>query len=905
MRHCLRRWVLICFITIPQLLSAQEVVSISGSFKNHTLSSVLSLLKERYGVVCSYDESLASDIPVSTNLRNENLQGALQKILHDTPLTYQVVGSRRALIYPKTTEESPFDVEAPEYMVISGSIIDSITKDPLPFASVRLPSLNRGCITELDGKFHFSLPSSTEEAVIEIRYLGYTTRQYKLNHKNFHKNLFFKLSPTDHNLQEVLISDGIEQSMEVADAASHIYFNPKESELLSGVGEPDILKTLQTLPGINIDEASDGWYIRGGTPGQNRVMFDGINTYSVDHFFGFFSAFNANAIKKVDVYRGNFSSKYGGRISAVVDITGRTANLDSVRWQANFNLLGANVLLESPLNHNNGSLLIAARGSYGNALGSNFYKQLLTRLTQPQKERYKESPGYDEGVSFDPYHKFYDTNIKFAFQPTKSDNISFSFIRSQDILNFGVAYQGMGGETVDEKSDFLRTLNQGASFQWGKQWRPNLYSKSYLTYSDYSTEYDYHSNWWQDSSTNARRNYIKELGLSTDIGWKLNDQHQIEAGFKFSKPQVRHLINETDTLHINNDDQANILALYMEDRFKVSRSLTLNYGIRYQFFSPTEKHYLSPRLSLNYKFTPKISLKAAWGRYYQFLSQITFVNHIHAGLEDDYWQLGGQDGMTVPKSDHYLLGLAYQTPLFLIDVETYYKSAYNLPYLYQPENEKFTGSVDPALVTTGSSHTWGVDIILQRKVGKYTGWLSYSLNEVSYQFNEINDSEPFSAPQDIRHQIKSVNQLRLGKWDFSLTWLYASGRPFTAAVLPEDGARQLRNDPHAQREMPNRSEDIMLGGLDPNQFFLMPGETNAERLPAYHRLDLGVSYSFRLAESGTGRMGVTIFNAYNQANIRAKRYHIVQTDPGQAPTLETTDVKHLGLVPNLFISLGF
>ncbi|MEM1121580.1 MAG: TonB-dependent receptor, partial [Bacteroidota bacterium] len=686
-------------------------------------------------------------------------------------------------------------------------------------------------------------------------------------------------------LDEVVVSGKSYKVMNASEGISTVQVSPAQLALLPNVGEVDIFRSLQLLPGVSgSNESSSGLYVRGGTPDQNLVLLDGMTVYNVDHFFGFFSAFNADEVKDVQLFKGAFPAKYGGRLSSVVDLTGKTGDPNKFHGNFGVNLLNAKASVQIPL-FKKGSLTLSGRRSYTDLIQSALYDKIFGVFSQT------ENPPDIEGLEIntvEPDFYFFDSNTKLSFNPTDKDVIAFSFYAGADhLVEFNdVSLPRFNGAVqidldIDEKSDWGNT---GLSGKWSRQWNPKLYTNLVAASSNYFSEYNRNLDIQvtlveRDSVVLAQNiltfedNDVRDLTLRLDNEYQLNSKHKLEFGFWGTLAEVDYKFVRDDTLTILNLQQAaKYGALYLSDTWSPSPKLSLNAGIRATYYDLSDDIYWAPRFSFQYNLTDNIKLKGGYGKHFQFVNRI--VNENVTEGSRDFWLLADDDLVKVSSADHFVLGAAYETDGYIFDVEAYRK---NLDHLADFSLRFQRNDIDlNQLFFLGSGYAEGIEFLMQKKSGAYTGWVTYTLARVRNDFPELNNGFEFSALHDQRHEFKTVHSYEWGNYRLAATFVYASGKPFT--------------EPAGQYSIE------LLDGRINN--YISVGAKNGSRLPAYHRLDFSAHY---LVETGKYDIdiGLSIFNFYNRRNVWYREYDFTETPP------IISEIRYLGATPNISAEIRF
>jgi len=773
---------------------------------------------------------------------------------------------------------------------LTGIVRDKKTGEALPFANVGVLGTTLGTYTNADGYFSLiNVPSDT--STLLITYIGYKTGTIFLSPDLPVTNLLIELELQSQTLTEVVISGEQQQLMNTNDKISMLKITPQKLATLPNIGEKDVIRSFQLLPGVSAaNESSSNLYVRGGTPDQNLLLYDGFTVYQVDHLYGFYSAFNSNAIKDVQLYKGGFESKYGGRLSSVTEITGKDGNSKGFNIGGEVSLLSFNVYAELPVGKRFTSL-VAFRRSYQGLLYDKIFKQFNTvnEVKQITFKGGKEPPGGGPSMTSTITSYFYDLNAKFTYKPSPKDILSLSFYSGSDRLDNGSSMGGGSGgggfSFTMENSDLTNYGNYGGALRWSRNWNSRLYGNSLVSFSNYYSTRDRTSSGTHSGGNNGpgsfnsgvnENNNLLDLSFKSDYSYGLNNKNQLGFGVFLTKYLISYDFGETDTSIVLSKNENGILGgVYLQDKIKPFNSkLTITPGIRLSYFSPTGKLYPEPRLSLSYNITDEVKLVGETGKYCQFANRVVREDILTGSR--DFWILSDNDKIPVSSAWHYIAGVSYENPMFLASIEGYYKditgvTEYSLRF--RPTREGTTYSEN---FYNGVGYATGLEFLLQKKTGNLTGWVSYTLGEARNKIAVYGENY-FPASQDVTHEFKLVSMYDFKHWSFSLTWLIASGRPYTAP----DGAYTIH----------------MLNGTE--QVFIDFGSKNSSRLPAYHRMDIGVNYHLCKKENNHewGNIGLSIFNIYNRRNIWYKEYQIIDGN------IIETDKLFLGFTPNLTFTL--
>ena len=780
---------------------------------------------------------------------------------------------------------SPNLIKAQKTIEIFGIVTNEKTGEPVYSATIGVSELGIGTITSEMGYFYLDVPSDT--VTITISYIGYEKHEIKLNKQLTESRIDILLTQTAENIEEVMIIAEKEKIIRVnPDVVSAVSISPELIAKLPNFGEVDIMRAFQLLPGISgSNETSAGLYVRGGTPDQNLILFDGMTIYHVDHFYGFFSAFNANSVDDVELYKGGFPAEFGGRTSSVLDIKGKPADMQEFNFGAGLSLLSFNAFAEIPLIKDKLSLQVSYRRSYTDMIQSGLYNNIFDMYNDAEDESPSFGGGSRMGVqqeTFEPSFYFYDLNTKLSYKHSDKDLFTLSLYNGKDNLdNSRIQTMGFSSENTTDITDILEWGNFGISSNWERKWNEKFKSDLSLSYSNYFSLYDKKIDLAEGGTSNLRKvntyedNDVKDLTLRIGNNWQISENNTLKFGGLITYNDIKYSYIQSDTINIiDKQNYGTQYAGYLQDKHVFFDKLIVNAGFRATYFDVTDKMYYEPRLSAILKLPYNLKLKAATGQYYQFISR-TVREDVLAGSKD-FWVLADNDNIPVSSAIHYIAGIEWEPGDYLFSAEAFYKDMTGL----SEYSMRFSGYRDDIqtneLFFQGDGTAKGLELLAQKKIGKVTGWLAYTYTEVIHDFPEMNNGLPFYALHDQTHEFKAVYSHEIGKWDLSATWIYATGTPYTA---------------------PEGEYQITL--LDGTQYdYIHVSNKNSYRLPAYHKLDLSGKYNFKLGNTKAS-IGLSIFNFYNHENIWYKEY---ETDEETGQLIETNITK-LGFTPNVSFNI--
>ena len=726
---------------------------------------------------------------------------------------------------------------------ISGQLKDGENGEDLPFATVSVKELpGIGVTSNIYGFYSLSLPKG--EFTIVYQFIGYSTAEKKLI---FDKDITvnIELSPSAQSLKEVVISAEKDNQNIISNEGSVTKLDAKSiKELPTFGGEVDIVKVMQTQPGVKTaGEGGSGYYVRGGGLDQNLVLLDEAPVYNPSHLLGFFSVFNGDAIKGATMYKGGMMPEYGGRTSSVMDIRMKDGNAKEFGVSGGLGIIASRLTVEGPIVKNKGSFLISGRRTYAD---------LFLGLSQ------------EEGLNQSKLY-FYDLNLKANYRISDKDRIFLSGYFGRDQFGF----------------DDVMGMNYGnatGTFRWNHVFSSKLFSNTSVIYSDYGYEFGF----GQDEDRIALQSVIKDYNFKQDFSLYASNKHTL----KFGLNAIHHTIEPGNlstgsNTGINSEDAEEKYsiegAFYIQDEFKLTERLGLNYGFRYSLFQQlgpgTEYSFnnkgeyedekvfdygeymqyyggFEPRLSANYLLNPISSIKLGFNRNYQYMHMLTNAT---SSSPTDTWIMSSKN-VKPQIADQVSLGYFrnFKDNMFETSVETYYKDMQNVIDYRSGANVFLNEQLEGDLVY-GDGRAYGVEFMVKKNKGKLTGWLGYTLSRSEKQFDEINNSSWFPARQDRIHDINLVAMYKINdKLTLSGNYIYYTGDAVTF--------------PSGRYEVDGKVVPYYT-------------ERNGYRMPDYHRLDLGLTWYTKKTEKFESSWNFSLYNTYGRENAYSISFRPNENDP--------------------------
>lgn len=760
---------------------------------------------------------------------------------------------------------------APATITLSGYVRDGATGENLIGATVVRPATRQGTATNTFGFYSLTLPASaTDSADLVVSFLGYDAvrRRVPLSRS---QALDFRPRPSAQQLETAVVTGSrTEAEGRIAETTRMGTINVPIAQLKQVpalLGERDVLRVLQLLPGVQSGgEGQTGLFVRGGSPDQNLMLLDGTPVYNASHLFGFFSVFNADALNNVELIKGGFPARYGGRLSSVVDITMKEGNTRKLHGEGGIGIVGARLTLEGPIGLRKAREQARATGADSAATadveapasfivsGRRTYIDILARpLIAAATE--------GEGV-FGYY--FHDFNAKLNWRVSRRDRLYLSGYTGYDKFYARIEDESSSssGRYESEARSSLGWGNLTTALRWNRELTDKLFLNTHLTYSRYQFDVRNES---EEKSTprggptvteSAALRYlsnIRDWSLKSDLDWVPSPDHYVRTGAQVIAHQFRpgaltikseSEIPENDfNLAAGTRTQGIEMGVYAEDDWRLTERLKINLGLRLTGFAVGGTFYPSvePRAAARYFLTDAWALKASYARMTQFIHLLTNAG---IGLPTDLW-VPSTPTVRPQRAQQVSLGLARTFARngedYEVTFETFYKPMRNL--IEYQEGASFLGNTSSdweSKITSGDGWAYGGEVLVQKKSGRTTGWLGYTLSWSNRRFAELNQGRLYPYRYDRRHNLSVVviheftPRVRL-----SGTFVYGTGNAITLS-----------------------RGRYSLGGYEQFEDY---GPRNSYRMAAYHRLDLDLSFT-KKKKWGEMVNSISLYNAYSRRN---------------------------------------
>lgn len=869
--------ILIAFCSLSVAVSGQQP-AIRIQLDHVELEEVLSRLETEYGFLFTYKAADIQGVTVSIQANNLSIGPFLDQLLKNRGFTWEIVDEKYILLsrLDGVNPHEPAGNEDP-LPLFYGSVIDSLTRKPLPFANVYFKRSGKGAYTSESGTFTFRNAWTPGDTII-VSYVEY--RDHMVPAQNLINNPGQAIPMQYQDFEDgfIVVTDYLTDGIDLGGNGQYTLIRPGRSGNLPGQVEPDVLHTIQFLPGISSPQGDAGSFnIRGGAADQNLLLWEDIPIYHSAHYFGMISAFNPFIIDKVKVFRGGFGPEYGGRISGVVDMRSPDHGSSESTFGAGMNMLYGYTQGQLSLSPQKVSLVYSLRRSFSELWRSPAFENITRRNQQGILQGNFDFSNLPPGIGITDQFDFTDTHLKFSARLSPENEVNAAFFYGQNHFDDFIT----DAKKPQEQTDKLKMNNHGLSTSFTHTWKPGLVSRLTGVSTSYTYDYLYDINWINDNGrdkSGVKRNEVDERQLHFSNEYTSLAGHTFKLGYHYTSYDVAYLIRQENDETILADERdhfnAGLHALYAGFSTTAENRIGLDIGIRSSYYEKTGKNYLVPRARLWYNLSPSVSLNASAGKYNQFISQLVEFRGDNAGIQTPIWVLAGSREVPVLNAVLYQTGLIFNKNSWVIDLQAYTREIKGLTSLATGFDPTPREGYD-----LGTSTVNGLDVLVKKRWKSYRTWVSYSLSKVDYHFPTFFDPD-FAAPFDQRHVFKWANLLTLHDFELSLGWEIATGKPYSLL----DNFEILTN--------PMGREEVRL----------LYQAYNAHRLSLQHHLDVSVQYHFESKKNGKfkGVLGSALYNIYGQQNTYNRDY-FVGFIPGQAPRIDLVDKASLGFTPNAVV----
>ena len=845
--HFFAAWAGLLLVSFPMALHAQEASRTS-------LKTYLIELEGRYDIKFSYvDEDLVGveiTPPASTDLN-----AVLQYLESQTQIKVKKLNERYYTLVKNTLVK------------VCGRVLDNFAENTVPGATVEVLDSDIALITDESGNFQIN--QVPRNGTLKVRFLGYITKYIPV------EDLVGKggcpeilLAQNFEKLDEVIVYEFLTSGIVKENDAS-ITLNTGELGILPGLIEPDVLQTVQALPGIkSIDETVSDINVRGGTNDQNLILWNGIKMYQSGHFFGLISAFNPYLTDQVTIYKNGTPARYGDGVSSVISMWTKNDIDGEFFGGAGFNLISGDVYGQFPINDRM-AFQLSARRSTTDFLDTPIYNSFESRAFQNSEVKNQQNQSVDREFDRDITFFFWDVSGKFLYDINDDHKLRLSFIGIDNDLLFTETNR----ETDQTSQSFLDQTNISGGLQMQNQWTDKLFTNLNAYYTQYQLEALGVSPDPRQQLT--QRNRIIESSIKINSLYELSEALTWGNGYQFLETGIRNFTRVTSPQFESNikgvirvhAPYSEITYRSFEDTFVASAGVRANHIANLGTFS---KLIFEPRLNLNFRVANYVRAEVLGEFKSQYTNQVIDLEQNFLGVEKRRWVLSDESTLPVTQSKQGSIGLNYAKNSLYIGLEAFYKQVDGISTItqgFQNENQ-FDGEI-------GSYEVKGLEFLINKKGDHFSTWLSYTYNKNDYTFEDI-DPNTFPNNLDVRHTVTVAGTYNINNLKLGMGLNYRTGKPYT--------------EPDEQSPLIPLAFPAEINYQSPN----------SSRLPEYFRLDASATYSFDLSRRIKANAGVSLLNLTDRENV-LNRYYQVSDDN----EVEQVDNKSLGLTPNFSFRVRF
>ncbi|WP_282125451.1 carboxypeptidase-like regulatory domain-containing protein [Marinifilum flexuosum] len=852
---------LLCVIHFSTFAQGKKIDIV---FENVGFTQVLTHLEKEFDLKFSYNVQLVENKKITISGRKLDKNEVFRIIEQQVPIVFKKISKRYYIVKQKPITD--FTISVSGYVKVKGS------GESLPGAEVIERTKYIGTSTDTSG--YFKLDNLHVWDTVQIRYLGFVTRLIPV--KEFSENLLILMEEDVHSLGEVLVREYLTSGIGRNENGS-FSIKPKILGILPGLTEPDVFESLQMLPGIQSpNENASGLHIRGGSPDQNLILWDGIKVYHSGHLFGAISAINPYVTNEIQVLKSGVNARFGNCISGVIDLDSGKDIPQKVEGGFGFNMTHSDLFLKTPLANKKLGVVVSFRRSYNDILGTFTERSLTKKTFQDTRKMYNEDGSDNVPLTNDVSFYYTDFSIKTIAQLSSRDQLTFSNLTLQNKLNYKT------NDTIldDSSKDYLKITNLGFHVTWQRKWSERFNHQLKLSSSKYDFDYNGGLRFeGEQYASTLKKNNIKDVNAELFSNYKISNEQNLFFGYQYGYYNTSfHIIaNEylypENSYNISDETYDHIHSFFIEYQINKSEKFFFNGGVRLNQLNKRGELFLEPRLHAELTLSRDLRFKLSGDIKNQSISQIIEYDTSDFGLENQLWTLSDGDVYPFLRSKQIGVGLIYNRNGWQFDIESYYKKVKGLTSL----TRGFSNDYDN--FSYGENAIYGLDFLVKKRIRNYRTWLSYSISKSDFKFPDIKGENWFPGNFDMRHNLTIANTYRYQNFEFSLGWRFHTGKPYSKIELNQ-------SDNHS--------------GIESNQI-------NNKRLSAYHRLDFSSTYEFRFSKSNQSKakIGFSLLNIYNRKNVLNTSYFIIGNPDSSDEKLIENKTISLRFTPNFSFRYSF
>ncbi len=811
-------------------------------------------------------QAVEKQYTVSFTFRDEDVDGRLIESPATNLSLTEVLGflqQQTNLVFTKLDERfiTIHNISRKDRNMVCGRLIDDETKEAIAGATIQQG--DEMVVSNNEG--YFELQDGISDIVIRIKSLGYkemifTTSELTSLPSSPCKIISLQLKTS--SLSEVVILNYLAKGIsKVVDGS--LVIQTKELGILPGLTEPDVLFTVQALPGIqSVDETVSNINVRGGTNDQNLVLWDGMKMYQTGHFFGLISAFNPYLTKEVNIIKNGTTTMLNDAVSSTIDIRSDDHVNTTLSGGAGLNMIYGDLLLKIPLSKRI-ALHVSGRRSIADIVKTPTYQSYFSRAFRGTEVTNSDTNNTDS-ISTGEDFKFYDVSAKFLYDITDKDKLRISFLKINNRINY--EENAYVDTVLNSKTSGLTQENVVGGISYSHMWNKKIRTSAQVYFSCYNLEainYDI-----PNAQRLIQQNEVEDTGLKLDTRFQITKQFDLFAGYQFYEVGITNLedINNPTFYRLIKKVLRTHVAFAESNYTSSSGNTNIRAGVRANFFTTFNAIRIEPRVSFNQRMGDHFSLEVLGELKSQTTMQVIDFQNDFLGVEKRRWVLANNKDIPFVKSKQASIAINFHNDNLLLVLEGYTKYVDGIVTSSQGFQNQFEN-----VRSIGKYASNGLEFLAKGNINKLTSWTSYSLSMSHYTFNDL-VPPGFPSNLDIRHRITWGASYQMTHWDFSAGVNWHTGKPYTQPLTASS-----TTDGNIQYQSPNSS-----------------------RLSSYWRVDISMRFAFQLSKKLRATTGISIWNVLNHYNV-IDAYYQINTD-GNIDSLQRSA---LGFTPNIMFRVAF
>lgn len=814
------------------------------------LKLILEQMSSKYDIKFNYLEDEIVIFKIIPPESEWSLQTKIDYIKKETKLQFKVINQKYYNIYDDKKTDKP----------LCGFLIDSETGLPIENATIQISESNTS--TTSNKKGYFELPKISSNT-IEIKHISYQPEFINPKDLNNTDCPKIKLISIPQELNEVSVQQYLTSGISVKKDGS-IIIKPNKFGILPGLIEPDVLQTMQQIPGIySVDETASNISVRGGTNDQNLFLWNNIRIFQTSHFFGLISAFNPLIAHTVSITKNGTSAFFGESVSSTTNISSYSNKIEESQTILSADLISAEFYSKIKLSEK-AIIKISGRRSLTDFFNSPTYENYSNRVFQNTVVTNFDNNEIVDYKSEDTFY-FYDLTAQYQQKIGTKNELTFDAIAIQNSLDINQS------SNLTSKNSNLNQQNFGGNLGWKTNWNENNSSQINISGSYYNLDATNES--IQNNQILNQQNTVLDIEIQLKNSNLISDNYTLNTGLQYDELAVTNFdaINTPEYSRENKEVSRTYTAV-AEGIFQSKNNNTfLNTGLRLNYFEKLNIFNIEPRLQFNQSLTKTLQLEILGEQKSQTLSQIIDLQQDFLGLENKRWVLANDQNIPIEKSNQIALGFIFKKNNWLITLDNFYKSISGIT----SESQGFQNQIE-FINTIGNYEVLGSEILIQKKINQFYTWISYTYNENNYLFNEIYNAQ-FANNYEIEHTLFWAGVYDWKKTKIALGTKWHTGKPYTQ---PETNALNLENP------------------SNPKINYTQPNKNN---LPDYFQLNFSASRNWDLNKKTNFEVSLSILNVLNTRNVINRFYRVNLSDK----SVEIVDTYSLERTPNINFKITF